>query len=117
MNTLILTIHIIACISLVTLVLMQSGHEGMGVIFGGSSSSFFGSSGAGGLLAKLTIAMAIIFFLTSLGFTYIDSMKKQSSQESVVFEKKEEAPKKASQVPSGVKTEDKKQENSAGQTK
>lgn len=95
MNTLILTIHVIACVSLVILILLQSGHQGMGVIFGGSSSTFFGSSGAGGFLSKLTVAMAIIFFVTSLGFTYIDSKNKvQQPAESVVLEKKnkQEAP-------------------------
>jgi len=49
-NPLIVTIHILACITLVVLVLLQSGKEGMGVIFGGGSSSLFGASGAGGLL-------------------------------------------------------------------
>ena len=99
MNTLILTIHIIACVSLVILVLMQSGHQGMGVIFGGSSSSFFGSSGAGGFLSKLTIAMAIIFFFTSLGFTYMDSLESKSSKESVVLEKPSGQQEKPSAVP------------------
>ena len=99
MNTLILTIHIIACVSLVTLVLMQSGHQGMGVIFGGSSSSFFGSSGAGGFLTKLTIIVAVIFFFTSLGFTYMDSLEQKKSQESVVLEKEGGKQKKPSAVP------------------
>ncbi len=86
MNTLVLTIHVIACISLVLLVLLQSGHEGMGVIFGGSSSTFFGSTGAGGLLSKLTITMAVIFFVTSLTFTYIDAQKHTKPPESVILE-------------------------------
>jgi preprotein translocase subunit SecG len=85
-NTLILTIHVIACISLVLLVLLQSGHEGMGVIFGGSSSTFFGSTGAGGLLSKLTITMAVIFFVTSLTFTYMDAQKHTKAPESVILE-------------------------------
>ncbi|MFW6415695.1 MAG: preprotein translocase subunit SecG [Thermodesulfobacteriota bacterium] len=105
MNTLILTIHIIACVSLVALVLMQSGQQGMGVIFGGSSSSLFGSSGAGSLLAKLTIAMAIIFFFTSLGFTYIDSLDKKGSQESVVLEKPGGQQEKPSAVPGQKNTQ------------
>ena len=92
MNTLLITIHLIACISLIGLVLLQPGQEGMGVVFGGSSSSFFGSSGAGGLLVKLTVFMAVIFFATSLGFTYKQAQKKSVSQEpsSVVLEKKEQ---------------------------
>ncbi len=89
MESLLLTIHFIACIFLIIFVLLQSGHEGMGVIFGGpSSTSFFGGSGAGGLLAKLTVAMAIVFFCTSLGFSILDSSKKiRSSQPSIILEK------------------------------
>jgi preprotein translocase subunit SecG len=92
-NTLLLTIHVLACVSLVTLVLMQSGAQGMGVIFGGSSSSLFGSSGAGGLLTKLTVGVAVVFFVTSLTFTYMDASKRAAPPESVVLEeKKTEAP-------------------------
>lgn len=61
LNPLVITIHIIACVVLVVLVLLQSGKEGMGVIFGGGSTSLFGSSGAGGLLTKLTGAAAAVF--------------------------------------------------------
>jgi preprotein translocase subunit SecG len=68
MQALVLTIHIIACLLLITLVLLQSGKEGMGVIFGGGSSTVFGSSGAGSLLTKLTAGMAVIFILTSLAY-------------------------------------------------
>lgn len=86
MSTLIITIHIIACISLVLLVLMQSGSQGMGVVFGGSSSSLFGSSGAGGILSKLTIIMAIIFFITSLSFAYFHGDRPGSAPVSVMEE-------------------------------
>lgn len=78
MQTLILTLHIIVCFLLVILILLQSGKEGMGVIFGGGNSSVFGSSGAGGILAKLTTLMAIIFVITSLSYTYVTSSKPAS---------------------------------------
>ena len=61
METLILTLHIIVCVLLVILILLQAGKEGMGVIFGGGNSSVFGSSGAGGILAKMTAFMAVVF--------------------------------------------------------
>lgn len=64
MQTLILSLHVIVCVALVVLVLLQSGKEGMGVIFGGGNASVFGSSGAGGLLAKLTAFMAVLFVIT-----------------------------------------------------
>lgn len=66
LDTLIATIHIIACVVVIVLVLLQSGKEGMGVIFGGGSGSVFGSSGAGGLLVKLTAIFGALFLITSL---------------------------------------------------
>lgn len=71
MNTLILSLHLIVCILLVIIILLQSGKEGMGVIFGGGNTSVFGSSGAGGLLTKLTAFLAIIFIITSLSYNII----------------------------------------------
>ncbi len=71
MDTLVLTIHVIACIFLIVMVLLQSGQEGMGVIFGGGSSSMFGSSGAGGLLVKVTAGLAAIFLVTSLTYNIL----------------------------------------------
>ncbi len=73
MQTLILTLHIVVCVLLVILILLQSGKEGMGVIFGGGNTSVFGSTGAGGILVKLTTLMAIIFVITSLSYTYVTS--------------------------------------------
>lgn len=81
MQTLILTLHIIVCFLLVILVLLQSGKEGMGVIFGGGNSSVFGSTGAGGILAKLTTLMAIIFVITSLSYTYVTSSHTESESQ------------------------------------
>ena len=50
----------------------------MGVIFGGGNSSVFGSGGAGGILAKLTTLMAVIFVITSLSYTYVTSSRPSS---------------------------------------
>lgn len=90
MQTLILTLHIIVCVMLVVLVLLQAGKEGMGVIFGGGNSSVFGSSGAGGILAKLTTLMALIFVVTSLSYTYVTSSR--PSQESTILNVRIEEP-------------------------
>lgn len=76
MDTIILTAHVVICVFLVILVLLQSGKEGMGVIFGGGSSSLFGSSGAGGVLAKLTMFVAIAFVVTSLGYNIATTERK-----------------------------------------
>jgi preprotein translocase subunit SecG len=73
LEKLILTLHIIVCVVLVILVLLQSGKEGMGVIFGGGSSSLFGSTGAGGILVKLTAFIAVVFLATSLSYNIMTS--------------------------------------------
>ena len=88
MDTILLTFHIIICVFLVILVLLQSGKEGMGVIFGGGSSSLFGSGGAGGILAKLTMFVAIGFVITSLGYNMATTERKpvESVVPSVQFE-------------------------------
>ncbi len=84
MQTLIVTLHLISCVVLVVLVLLQSGQQGMGVIFGGGGGSLFGSGGAGGILAKLTVVVAIIFFCTSLTFTYMTAQKHETQPSEIV---------------------------------
>lgn len=69
MYTVFITVHVIICIALVILVLMQHGKGAdAGVAFGssGSSSSLFGSSGSGAFMVKLTTVVAVAFFATSL---------------------------------------------------
>jgi preprotein translocase subunit SecG len=90
-QTLLLTLHIIVCIALVILVLLQAGKEGMGVIFGGGGASVFGSSGAGGILAKLTAFMAVLFVVTCLSYNIMTSTRQ--TQESTILDiKLEEMP-------------------------
>lgn len=64
-------IHILACLFLIGVVLLQQGKGAdMGAVFGGSSQTVFGSSGAGNFLTRLTTATAVIFMLTSLTLAY-----------------------------------------------
>ncbi|MBO4335359.1 MAG: preprotein translocase subunit SecG [Desulfovibrio sp.] len=92
MQSLILTLHIVVCVLLVILILLQSGKEGMGVIFGGGNSSVFGSTGAGGILVKLTTLMALIFVVTSLSYTYVTSS--HTEKESTILDVQIESPAK-----------------------
>lgn len=69
--TIVTIIHVIVCFFLAIVVLLQQGKgSDAGAVFGGSSQTLFGSSGAGNLLTKLTSASAIIFMITSLTLTY-----------------------------------------------
>src|SRR5438876_10149649 len=63
-------IHVIVSIGLILVVLLQTGKADMGAVFGGSSSTIFGSSGAGNFLTKMTTGMAIVFMMTSLTLGY-----------------------------------------------
>ncbi|KAB1441056.1 preprotein translocase subunit SecG [Pseudodesulfovibrio senegalensis] len=90
METLIITIHVLACVFLVAVILLQSGHEGMGVIFGGGSSTMFGSTGAGGLLVKVTAGLAVVFLITSLTYNVLTG-NKVSGGESLMLSKPETA--------------------------
>lgn len=102
MEKMVLTLHILVCVILVLLVLLQSGKEGMGVIFGGGSASLFGSSGAGGILAKLTTFAAIIFLATSLGYTMLTSV--QSRSDSVIINPHLDDPSAPAQPDNGAVT-------------
>jgi preprotein translocase subunit SecG len=71
MFTVVTVIHVVACLVLIGIVLLQQGKGAdMGAVFGGSSSTIFGSSGAGNFLTRMTTATAVIFMLTSLTLTY-----------------------------------------------
>jgi len=85
-QTLILTLHVVACLALIVLVLLQSGKEGMGVIFGGGNTSLFGSTGAGGMLAKLTAFLAVLFIITSLSYNVLTGSRK--SDDSTILDVK-----------------------------
>jgi preprotein translocase subunit SecG len=65
-------LHLVACVFLILVVLLQTGKGAeMGAVFGGGGgSTLFGASGAGNFLTKLTTATAIVFFLTSLFLAY-----------------------------------------------
>lgn len=69
-------IHIIVSIGLILVVLLQTGKGAeVGAVFGGSSSTIFGSSGAGNFLTRLTTGMAIVFMITSLTLGYFAGRK------------------------------------------
>lgn len=71
MHTFVTILHVLVCLVLIMIVLLQAGKgANMGAAFGGSSQTVFGSSGAGTFLGKMTAAIAIIFMLTSLILTY-----------------------------------------------
>jgi preprotein translocase subunit SecG len=83
MYTAVLVLHLIVCLFLSFIILIQSskGAE-MGAAFGGSSQTLFGSRGAATFLNKLTTAAAIAFMITSLSLA-IFSVRRTSVVSSV----------------------------------
>ena len=59
-------VHIVSCLLLVLVILIQSSKgEGLSSVMGGGPSTFFGTR-AGNFLTKVTTGLAISFMLTSL---------------------------------------------------
>ncbi len=80
MPIIVVILHVIVCIALIMIVLLQTGKGAdMGAAFGGGSSqTLFGSTGASTFLGKATTVAAVIFMLTSLTLAYMSGG--QSSQ-------------------------------------
>ena len=81
MTILLIIFHILICLALVMIVLLQTGKGAdMGAAFGGGSSqTLFGSTGASTFLTKSTTMIAVAFMLTSLGLAYISSSRTGTS--------------------------------------
>lgn len=73
MHTVLIVIHVVTCLLLIGIVLLQQGRGAdMGAVFGGgSSTTVFGSSGAGNFLTRLTAGLATVFMLTAAILTYM----------------------------------------------
>ena len=84
MSSVLIIIHIVVCVALILIVLLQTGKGAdMGAAFGGGSSqTLFGSTGASTFLSKATTGAAIIFMITSLGLAWLSSHR--TAGESVV---------------------------------
>lgn len=74
-------LHVIVCILLILVILLQAGKGAeMGATFGvGSSSTVFGPRGPTPFLAKVTVGAAVIFMATSLVLTLFASRHKLPS--------------------------------------
>jgi preprotein translocase subunit SecG len=81
MSALLIVIHIIVCIALIMIVLLQTGKGAdMGAAFGGgASNTLFGSTGASTFFGKATTAAAIIFMITSLTLAYMSGHRLEGS--------------------------------------
>jgi preprotein translocase subunit SecG len=76
MVTIVVAIHVVICLALVVVILLQQGKGAeIGAVFGGSSQTVFGASGAGNMMTKVTWAMAAMFFATSIFLAYASTRR------------------------------------------
>jgi preprotein translocase subunit SecG len=76
MVTIVVAIHVMICLALIIVILLQQGKGAeIGAVFGGSSQTVFGASGAGNVMTKATWAMAAVFFATSIFLAYASTRR------------------------------------------
>jgi preprotein translocase subunit SecG len=67
MVSIVISIHVIVCVTICVIILLQQGKGAeVGAVFGGSSQTVFGASGAGNAMTKATWVLAAIFFASSI---------------------------------------------------
>ena len=73
MSLILIIVHIAVCVALIMIVLLQTGKGAdMGAAFGsGSAGSLFGASGSANFLSRSTAVFAFVFFVSSMGLSYL----------------------------------------------
>ncbi len=72
--TIVLSLHVIVCVLLTIVVLMQSSRgAALSAAFGGSGGQLFGGREAATFLGKATTWLAIGFFVTSLALAFLSA--------------------------------------------
>jgi len=91
MATLVLTLHIIVCIFLIIIVLVQSSRENelSGLFTGGGGQPLFGPR-SGNILTRITTILAITFMITSLTLTILSVRRPRRILNKVLTEEKVE---------------------------
>ncbi|MFZ5893243.1 MAG: preprotein translocase subunit SecG [Myxococcota bacterium] len=80
-HTPLVVVHVIACLFLMLVVLVQPGKSGgLGAFTGAGAQQVFGGRGAGNFLTRTTWATASIFFATSITLAYLSSSADESLQ-------------------------------------
>ncbi len=82
LQSLLITLHLALCVSIVGLVLIQRGKGAdAGAGFGaGASGTVFGARGSATFFSKATAVVATLFFVTSLALTYVASQPVEAPQ-------------------------------------
>ena len=93
LKTPITVVHILACIFLMIVVLLQPGRSGgLGAFSGVAAQQVFGGRGAGNILTKITWVTASIFFVTSITLAYLSTSTDESLQKRAEAAAKKDEP-------------------------
>jgi preprotein translocase subunit SecG len=81
LQTLAVVFHVLLAAGIIALVLLQRGKGAdAGAGFGaGASGTVFGARGSASFLSRTTAVLATLFFLTSLGLSYLFSQQKEAT--------------------------------------
>ncbi|QWD71657.1 preprotein translocase subunit SecG [Polynucleobacter sp. MG-5-Ahmo-C2] len=77
LKTLLIVLQVISALAVILLVLLQQGKGAdMGAAFGsGASGSLFGASGSANFLSHATAIFAAVFFICTLGITWLGNQR------------------------------------------
>ncbi len=92
LQTIAVVFHVLLAVGIVALVLLQRGKGAdAGAGFGaGASGTVFGARGSASFLSRTTAVLATLFFVSSLGLSYLFSQRSEPT--SVVDRVQQEAP-------------------------
>lgn len=78
METVLYIVHILVCLGMLPVILLQSGKGGgvSAVFGGGGSTTVFGSRGASTFLTRMTTGCAVVFMCTSMGLSWYSSQSR-----------------------------------------
>jgi preprotein translocase subunit SecG len=96
-----LVLHLLICLALIGVVLIQSGKGGglAGGAFGGSAQTVFGGRGATDIVTRATMILGAAFFMTSLVLALMSSNRQGSTRSLIQTEAQRSATSQPATVP------------------
>jgi len=87
--TLLLVVQILTALGMIGLILVQHGKGAdMGAAFGsGGSGSLFGATGGANFLSRTTAVLATLFFVSTIGLSYLGTVRPEPSSAGSVLER------------------------------
>ncbi len=78
MYALVLIVHVLVCLALILIILVQGGRGGMAEALGGSGSQSLFGGGANVVMTKVTAVGAALFMVTCLSLAYLSTARGRS---------------------------------------